>query len=113
MNRFKKWKPPKMKHGKLTKWKWLPYYPEHIKIGMNVDIGAFTFLQGKHGIIIEDNVQIGSHCAIYSEDTERDLIGLILIKKGVKIGAHSIILPKWGVHVHTISKHVKAGSVVF
>lgn len=113
MSRFKNWKPPKMKHGKLTKWNWLPYYPEKIKIGRNVDIGAFSFLQGKHGIIMEEDVQIGSHVSIYSEDTERDLIGLILIKKGVKIGSHAVILPKKGDHVHTISTHVKAGSVVF
>jgi hypothetical protein len=112
-NRFKKWKPPKMKHGKFTKWNWLPYYPDKIKIGRYVDIGALTLLQGKHGIIIKENVQIGAHCAIYSEDTERNLIGTIIIEKGIKIGAHSVILPKWGQHVHTIDKNIKAGSVVF
>ena len=101
-----------MEHGKLTKWNWLPYYPENIKIGKNVDIGAFCFLQGKYGIVIEDNVQIGSHCSIYSEDTERNINSKIYIMAGVKIGSHSIILPKKS-GLHFITKHIKAGSVVF
>ena len=110
--RLKKWKPPKMKHGKLTKWNWLPYYPDSIFIGRNVDIGAFCFLQGRYGIIIGNDVQIGSHCSIYSEDTERGLKGQIIIKKGILIGAHSVILPKDNVN-HFISKNIKAGSVVY
>jgi len=109
--RFKKWKPPKMKHGKLTKWNWLPYYPENIKIGKNVDIGAFCFLQGKYGIDIGNNVQIGSHTSIYSEDTERGIKGKIIIKEGVMIGSHVTILPRLGGFV--IHFNIKAGSVVY
>lgn len=109
--RFKKWKPPKMKHGKFTKWKWLPLYPENIIIGENVDIGALTLLQGKYGIEIKDGVQIGSHCSIYSEDTEREIIGKIIIDENIKIGSHVTILPRTGYHF--INKNIKAGSVVY
>lgn len=111
MNRFKNWKPPKMKHGKLTKWNWLPYYPKNIIIGKNVDIGAFSFLQGKYGIIIEPNVQIGSHVSIYSEDTERKINGQIVIKKGVLIGSHATIFPRDKLFI--INFNVKAGSVIY
>jgi len=91
--RFKKWKPPKMKHGKFTKWKWLPLYPENIIIGKNVDIGALCFLQGKYGIEIGDNTQIGSHCSIYSENTINETFGHISIGKNCCIGSHTILLP--------------------
>jgi len=110
--RFDRWKPPKMVHGIFTRWKWIPYYPQNIQIGKNVDIGVFCFLQGKNGIIIEEDVQIGSHCSIYSEDTERGISGKIIIKKGIKIGAHSVILPKKN-EDHVIDKNIKAGSVVY
>ena len=110
--RFKDWKAPEMIHGKLTKWKWLPYHPENIIIGKNVDIGAFTFLQGKHGIDIGNNVQIGSHCSIYSEDTERNIKGMIMIKDNIKIGSHVVILPRKN-QVHIIYKNIPAGSVIY
>ena len=110
--RFKDWKPPEMVHGEFTKWKWIPYHPENIRIGKNVDIGALTLLFGHEGIIIDDDVQIGGGCMIYSLDTERDIRGVIHIHKGVKIGANSVILPKKGV-IHNIWNNIKAGSVVF
>ena len=91
--RFDDWKPPEMVHGVLTKWNWLPYYPDKIKIGKNVDIGAFCFLQGKYGITIEADVQIGSHCSIYSEDTIGNIKGPVFIGENSRIGSHSLILP--------------------
>ena len=109
--RFKDWKPPEMEHGKLTKWNWLPYYPENIKIGKYVDIGAFCLLQGKYGIDIGENVQIGSHTSIYSEDTERGISGKIVILDGMLIGTHVSILPRDKLLV--IAKNIKAGSVVY
>ena len=42
-------------------------YPENLKIGKYFDIGAFSYLQASEGIIIEDNVEIGGGCHIYSE----------------------------------------------
>lgn len=107
--RFKNWKPPKMKHGKFTKWKWLPYYPEKIKIGRNVDIGALSFLQGKYGITIEANCQIGAHCDLYSENTINNTKGPIFIGENSTIGAHSIILPGVIIPKNTF---IKANSVL-
>lgn len=109
--RFKEWEPPEMIHGRFTKWKWLPFYPENIIIGKNTDIGALSVLFGQNGIVIEEDVQIGAGCIIYSEDTERGVSGQIIIKKGVKIGANTVILPRDKIHV--IDKNIKAGSVVY
>ena len=91
--RFEKWKRPNIEHGKLTKWNWMVQYPENLKLGKYVDIGAFTYINAKYGIEIEDNVQIGSHCSIYSLSTIDDKKGKILIRKNARIGSHSIIMP--------------------
>ena len=58
-HRVEDWKPPEMIHGEFTKWKWLPYHPDKIKLGNKVDIGALTCLFAHYGIEIGDDVQIG------------------------------------------------------
>lgn len=90
---IKKWRKPLLRHNKLTKWKWLVSYPKNLKIGKNVDIGAFCYLQAEEGICIGDNAQIGSHCSIYSVSTIGDKRGIVKIGKNCKIGSHSVIMP--------------------
>lgn len=68
-------------------------YKEKFTLGKNVDIGAFTYIQARYGVEIGDNVQIGSHCSIYSHSTIDNKKGRIIIKKGAKIGTHSTIMP--------------------
>ena len=46
-----------------------------------------------HGVTIEDYVQIGSHCSIYSVSTIDDKKGPVLVKKNCRIGSHSTIMP--------------------
>jgi len=91
--RGKTWKQPKMKHGKLTKWHWKPLYPENITIGRGTDIGAFCLLQGKFGIHLGNNVQIGAGTHIYSEDTISRKIGKVTIGDDTRIGVGCLILP--------------------
>ena len=67
--RFSKWKKPVIRHGIPTKWNWLVLCPEGLTLGAHTDIGAYTLLVAKHGVEIEDEVQIGSHCSIYSYST--------------------------------------------
>lgn len=43
---------------------------------------------------MQDNVQIGSHCSIYSISTIDNKFGKVLIKRNCKIGSHSVIMPK-------------------
>ena len=91
--RFTNWKAPKIKHGIPTKWNWVVLRPEHLIMGKNVDIGAFTLLAAHYGIEIEDDVQIGSHCSIYSASTIDNKQGKITLKKNCRIGTHSSVMP--------------------
>ncbi len=92
-NRFKNWKPPKIQEGKLTKWNWLVQHKKNLKLGQKTDIGAFTYINAKNGVIIENYVQIGAHCSIYSISTIDDKKGKVVLKKNCKVGAHSMIMP--------------------
>lgn len=42
---------------------------------------------------IEDEVQIGSHCSIYSISTIDNKEGRVKLKKNCKIGSHSLVMP--------------------
>ena len=77
----------------MTPWHWLALYPERLVIGQYVDIGEFTYIQAEEGIIISDEVQIGSHCSLYSVNTIDDTCGPIHLKRNCKIGTHSTIFP--------------------
>ena len=57
------------------------------------DIGAFTYINAKNGVIVEDYVQIGSHCSIYSVSTIDNKEGKVILKKNCRIGSHSVIMP--------------------
>lgn len=88
-----KWKPPKIRHGKPTKWGWVVYYPKNLKLGRNVDIGYFTFIQAAYGVVIESNVKIGGGCHIYSVSSIDEKVGTVYLRKGCRIGANSVIMP--------------------
>ena len=88
-----KWKKPKIKHGKLTKYNYLVQYPKQLKIGKDFDIGEFTYINSKFGVEIQDLVQIGSHCSIYSHSTIDEKSGPVILKENCKIGTHSTIMP--------------------
>jgi acetyltransferase-like isoleucine patch superfamily enzyme len=88
-----KWEKPEITHGQLTKYNYIVQYPENLKIGNDFDIGEFTYINSKFGIEIQDLVQIGSHCSIYSNSTIDDKHGSVILKKNCKIGTHSTIMP--------------------
>jgi acetyltransferase-like isoleucine patch superfamily enzyme len=92
-NRFEDWKYPEIADGELTKYNWVVHYKDKLKLGYRTDIGAFTYINAKNGVIIEDYVQIGSHCSIYSISTIDNKEGKIILKKNCKIGSHSVIMP--------------------
>jgi len=92
-DRFENWEYPKIEEGKLTKYNWLIQHKKNLKLGKKTDIGAFVYINAKNGVIIEDNVQIGSHCSIYSVSTIDNKKGKVVLKKNCKIGSHSIIMP--------------------
>ncbi len=92
-DRFKKWDYPKIEDGKLTEWNWVIQHKDKLKLGYKTDIGAFTYINAKYCVTIEDFVQIGSHCSIYSISTIDGKKGTVVLKKNCKIGSHSIIMP--------------------
>lgn len=91
--RFTSWKKPIIKEGKLTKWNWMVRGLEHLILGEQTDIGAFTYIQAQAGVVIEEFVEIGSHCSIYSISTIDQKRGKVVLKKNAKIGSHSVIMP--------------------
>ena len=89
----KSWKKPIIKHGKLTKYNYLVQYPENLKSGKYFDIGEFTYINAHYEVEIGDNVQIGSHCSVYSHSTIDNKRGPVILKNNCKIGSHSTIMP--------------------
>ena len=92
-------------------------WPENcVHIGNRVQINGFTFIYGRGGVYIGDNVMIGANCVITSvshsvelESRARSLYSEVRIEAGSWIGAGSIILP--GITIGSNSV-IGAGSVV-
>ena len=93
MIKTKKWTKPEIKHSKLTKYNYIVQYPEKLKTGKNFDIGTFSYINCMFGVEIQDDVQIGSHCSIYSHSTIDKKTGPVILKKNCRIGTHSTIMP--------------------
>ena len=91
------------------------YAPERIAIGEHTVIGDSAFLDGRSGLTIGSNVNLGSHVSIYTLQHDIDSpdfteVGApVVIHDYAYIGSHGIVLP--GV---TIGRGgvVGAGSVV-
>lgn len=92
-DRFTAWQAPKIVDGQLTKWNWIVQNIEKFSLGKKTDIGAFTYINALVGVEIGDNVQIGSHCSIYSVSTIDNKIGPVRLLENCKIGSHSVIMP--------------------
>ena len=107
-NRFKNWKPPVIEHGKPTVYNWVVQYPDGLKLGERTDIGAFTYINARHGVNLGDDVQIGSHCSIYSVSTIDDKHGPVTLGRNARVGAHSVVMP--GV---TIGENAVVGAMSF
>jgi len=107
-SRFEDWKYPEFDDSGMTKWHWMCQYHQSLKLGTNTDIGAFTYINAKYGVEIEDDVQIGSHCSVYSWSTIDDKQGKVVIKKNARIGSHSLVMP--GV---TIGENAVVGAFSF
>jgi acetyltransferase-like isoleucine patch superfamily enzyme len=108
VDRFKDWEYPQIEEGKPTKYNWVVQRVDKFVLGYKTDIGAFTYINAQHGVVIEDFVQIGSHCSIYSLSTIDDKAGKVTLKKNCKVGSHSVIMP--GV---TIGENAVVGAFSF
>jgi len=106
--RFPGWEYPEIEDGKPTRFHWIVRHPQNFTLGYQTDIGAFTYINAKHDVVIEDFVQIGSHCSIYSISTIDDKVGPVRISKNAKIGSHCVVMP--GV---TIGENAVVGAFSF
>jgi len=91
--RFKHWKYPDMKEGKRTKYNWLVQHLKNLKLGYRTDIGAFTYINAKNGVVIGDDAEIGSHCSIYSVSTIDGKEGKVVLERNCKVGSHCVVMP--------------------
>lgn len=89
----------------MTPWQWMVSYPEYLVMDQYVDIGAFTYIMAQMGVHLQENVEIGSHCALYTKNTIDNTSGPITVGKNACIGSHSTILP--GI---TIGEGAKVGA---
>lgn len=119
-DRFATWEKPKIESGKLTRWNWLVQDADNLELGKKTDIGAFTYINAKYGVTIEDDVQIGSHCSIYSISTIDNKQGRVVLKRNCKIGTHSVVMPGVTIGENSIigafsfvNKDIPANSVAF
>ena len=102
------WTKPKIEHLVPTKWGWAVSYPENLHLREGTDIGCFTYIMARENVYIGYDVQIGSHCSIYSVSTIDEKEGKVVIKENAKICTHSSIMP--GV---TIGKNSVVGAHSF
>jgi acetyltransferase-like isoleucine patch superfamily enzyme len=93
IDRFTNWKYPDIEDGKPTKYNWVVQNLDGLDLGFKTDIGAFSYINALCIVVIEDNVQIGSHCSIYSVSTIDNSSGKVVLKNNCRIGSHSTILP--------------------
>jgi len=107
--RFINWKSPIIEEGVLNDYNWLVQNVSNLKLGKFTDIGAFTYMNAKYGININDYVQIGSHCSLYTISTIDNKKGPINLGENSKIGSHSTIMPNVSVGANSI---VGANSLV-
>ena len=91
--RFQSWEFPKIEDGIPTQYHWIVRHTDKFQLGKYTDIGAFTYIYAKYTVTIEEHVQIGSHCSIYSCSTIDDKAGQVTLKKNCRIGTHSVIMP--------------------
>ncbi|MDO9044300.1 MAG: acyltransferase [Methanobacteriaceae archaeon] len=92
-DRFENWKPPKIEERKINEYSWLVQNNENLQLGYKTDVGAFTYVNAKFNVVIEDHVQIGSHCSIYSVSTIDNKEGPVTLKKNCRVGTHSVVMP--------------------
>ena len=107
-DRFADWQYPDIEEGKPTKYNWVVQNKDGLRLGYKTDIGAFSYINAKYIVTIEDFVQIGSHCSIYSLSTIDGKQGPVVLKKNCRIGSHSVVMP--GV---TIGENAVVGAFSF
>ena len=53
-DRFVDWDYPEIEDGKPTGYKWLVKNVSGLSLGFKTDIGVFSYINAKYGVVIED-----------------------------------------------------------
>lgn len=112
MKRFNKdtWRFPLIQHAIPTEWGWVVLYPQKFNLQRFVDIGWGTFINARYGVELNEECQIGPYSSILSDNTIDNQNGKVIIGKGAKIGAYSLILPNVIINP---GEFIKARSIVY
>ena len=92
-DRFLDWHYPEIEECKPTQYNWVVQNVSGLELGFKTDVGAFSYINAQYGVVIGNEVQIGSHCAIYSVSTIDGRKGKVVLRQNCKIGSHSTVLP--------------------
>jgi acetyltransferase-like isoleucine patch superfamily enzyme len=87
------WVAPEFDGIGMTQWSWRVLHRDNFKLGNRVEIGSFTTIDARNGVIIEDDVKIGFSCTILSHSSIDNKDGQVILKSKCKIGAGSVIMP--------------------
>jgi len=87
------WVQPEFDEIGMTQWGWRVSHRKKFRLGKNVEIGSFTMIDAREGVEIEDDVKIGFGCIILSYSSIDKKSGLVILKRGCKIGANSVVMP--------------------
>ncbi len=102
------WVGPEYNDVGMTQWFWRVSHRQNFKLGNNVEIGSFSMIDARHGVTIEDDAKIGFGCSILSYSSIDNKGGEVILQKGCKVGANTVIMP--GI---TIGKGAVVGSNSF
>lgn len=93
--RFTNWKRPEFDENGWTKYGWCCPKHYNLKLGKGCDIGFGMYIDALHEVIIEEEVQFGPHCSIFTHNTNPHSLmeGKVIVKKGAYIGGYCLLLP--------------------
>ena len=105
----------KIGQGTTIHWRLVPRTPHNISIGNNTIVGNDAFIDGRYGVHIGDNVNIGDHVHFYTAAHDPQTpdfnikTGPVRVADRVYIGARSTILQNITIGTGAV---VAAGAVV-
>ena len=91
--RFPRWRKPTFDERGMTRWGWMCQHPEKLKVGRYADVGAFTYINARFGVVLGERAQLGSHCSVYSVSTIDNKKGKVVIGRNARIGSHCLVMP--------------------
>ena len=87
------WLEPEFDDRGMTQWYWRVTHRDNFSLGRNVEIGSFTVIDAREGVEVQDHVKVGFGCIILSYSSIDGKGARVILRRGCKIGANSVIMP--------------------